>query len=134
MISLDNRIRMDPNGNMLSTTAVRLRLKTVTQKIVVLQTHKLYRCFAKPRISRLGQLLAMYQRILIREVVVRQLFLGISRSIQAYSKILRKEVLSVKLLVGIDVSSKNLDVCFLDSEDTRLKEETLSNDLQVPIR
>lgn len=35
----------------------------------------------------------------------------------------------MKLFVGIDVSSKKLDVCFLDSEDTRLKEETLSNDL-----
>ena len=35
----------------------------------------------------------------------------------------------MKLFVGIDVSSKKLDVCFLDSDDTRLKEETLSNDL-----
>lgn len=35
----------------------------------------------------------------------------------------------MKLFVGIDVSSKKLDVCFLDSEDTRLKEETLSNDI-----
>ncbi|WP_067844420.1 IS110 family transposase [Amphibacillus sediminis] len=35
----------------------------------------------------------------------------------------------MKLFVGIDVSSKQLDVCFLDSEDTRLTEETLSNDI-----
>ncbi|WP_318246839.1 IS110 family transposase [Bacillus norwichensis] len=35
----------------------------------------------------------------------------------------------MKLFVGIDVSSKKLDVCFLDSEDTRLKEETFPNDL-----
>lgn len=35
----------------------------------------------------------------------------------------------MKLFVGIDVSSKKLDVCFLDSDDTRLKEKTLSNDI-----
>lgn len=35
----------------------------------------------------------------------------------------------MKLFVGIDVSSKKLDVCFLDSEGTHLKEDTLSNDL-----
>lgn len=35
----------------------------------------------------------------------------------------------MKLFVGIDVSSKKLDVCFLDSEDKRLKETTLSNDI-----
>ncbi|MFD1705583.1 hypothetical protein ACFSCZ_02320 [Siminovitchia sediminis] len=35
----------------------------------------------------------------------------------------------MKLFAGTDVSSKKLDVCFLDSEDTRLKEETLPNDL-----
>ncbi|WP_066185550.1 IS110 family RNA-guided transposase [Gracilibacillus timonensis] len=35
----------------------------------------------------------------------------------------------MKLFVGIDVSSKNLDVCFLDSEDTRLKETTYPNDI-----
>lgn len=35
----------------------------------------------------------------------------------------------MKLFVGIDVSSKKLDVCFLDSEDTRLKETTFPNDL-----
>jgi len=35
----------------------------------------------------------------------------------------------MKLFVGIDVSSKKLDVCFLDSEDTRLTEKTLPNDI-----
>lgn len=35
----------------------------------------------------------------------------------------------MKLFVGIDVSSKRLDVCFLDSEDTRLKEVALPNDV-----
>lgn len=85
-MSLDNRIGMDPTGNMLISPVVQLRLKTVTQTIDVLQTHKLYRCFTEPSISRLGQLLVMHQRILIREVVVRQLFLGISRSIQAIPK------------------------------------------------
>lgn len=35
----------------------------------------------------------------------------------------------MKLFVGIDVSSKKLDVCFLDSENTRLKETTLPNDI-----
>lgn len=41
-MSLDNRIGMDPTWNMLSSPVVKLRLKTVTQTIVVLQTHKLY--------------------------------------------------------------------------------------------
>lgn len=86
-MSLDNRIGMDPTGNMLSPPVVRLRLKTVTQTIVVLQTHKLYRCISKPMLVDVGQLLVTHHRILIREAVVRQLFLGISRSIQAYSKI-----------------------------------------------
>ncbi len=35
----------------------------------------------------------------------------------------------MKLFVGIDVSLKRLDVCFLDSEDTRLKEVALPNDV-----
>lgn len=35
----------------------------------------------------------------------------------------------MKLFVGIDVSSKRLDVCFLDSEDTRLKETSLDNNV-----
>jgi len=35
----------------------------------------------------------------------------------------------MKLFVGIDVSSQKLDVCFLDSEDNRLLETTLSNDI-----
>lgn len=35
----------------------------------------------------------------------------------------------MKLFVGIDVSSKRLDVCFLDSEDARLKEVALDNNL-----
>lgn len=35
----------------------------------------------------------------------------------------------MNLFVGIDVSSKKLDICFLDSDDTRLKEETLHNDI-----
>ncbi|MEN1970708.1 IS110 family transposase, partial [Lentibacillus sp. N15] len=35
----------------------------------------------------------------------------------------------MNLFVGIDVSSTKLDVCFLDSEDTRLKETTFSNDI-----
>ncbi|WP_412851075.1 IS110 family transposase [Bacillus paranthracis] len=35
----------------------------------------------------------------------------------------------MNLFVGIDVSSEKLDVCFLDSEDNRLKEETLPNDI-----
>lgn len=35
----------------------------------------------------------------------------------------------MKLFVGIDVSSKKLDVCFLYSENTHLKEETHSNDI-----
>lgn len=35
----------------------------------------------------------------------------------------------MKLYVGIDVSSKKLDVCILDSEDTILRECTLPNDL-----
>jgi len=35
----------------------------------------------------------------------------------------------MKLFVGIDVSSEKLDVCFLDSHDTTLKEITLSNDI-----
>ena len=35
----------------------------------------------------------------------------------------------MKLFVGIDVSSKKLDVCFLDSEDNRLKETTFPNDI-----
>jgi transposase len=35
----------------------------------------------------------------------------------------------MKLFVGIDISSKKLDVCFLDSEDTRLFEASLSNDV-----
>lgn len=35
----------------------------------------------------------------------------------------------MKLFVGIDVSSEKLDVCFLDSNDTVLKEICLSNDV-----
>lgn len=35
----------------------------------------------------------------------------------------------MKLFVGIDVSSEKLDVCFLDSDDTVLKEICLSNDV-----
>ena len=35
----------------------------------------------------------------------------------------------MKLFVGIDVSSEKLDVCFLDSSDTTLKEVTLPNNL-----
>lgn len=35
----------------------------------------------------------------------------------------------MKLFVGIDVSSKRLDVCFLDSEDSRLKEVALDNNV-----
>lgn len=35
----------------------------------------------------------------------------------------------MKLFVGIDVSSEKLDVCFLDSNDTALKEICLSNDV-----
>lgn len=35
----------------------------------------------------------------------------------------------MNLFVGIDVSSKKLDVCFLDSDDTRLKETTFPNDI-----
>src|SRR5690242_2012804 len=35
----------------------------------------------------------------------------------------------MKLFVGIDVSSEKLDVCFLDSQDTTLKEIILSNDI-----
>ena len=87
-MSLDNRIGMDPTGNMLFSPVVRLRLKTVTQTIVVLQTHKLYRFFTEPKLVDFGQLLVTNPGILISEVVVRQLFLGISRSIQAYSKII----------------------------------------------
>ena len=35
----------------------------------------------------------------------------------------------MKLFVGIDVSSEKLDVCFLDSSDTTLKEVTLPNNI-----
>jgi len=35
----------------------------------------------------------------------------------------------MKLFVGIDVSSQKLDVCFLDSDDTKLLEESLPNDI-----
>jgi transposase len=35
----------------------------------------------------------------------------------------------MKLFVGIDVSSEKLDVCFLDSDDTTLKETSVSNDV-----
>lgn len=87
-MSLDNRIGMDPTGNMLFPPVDQLRFKTVTQTIVVLQTHKLYRFFTKPNLVDFGQLLVTNPGILISEVVVRQLFLGISRSIQAYSKII----------------------------------------------
>lgn len=35
----------------------------------------------------------------------------------------------MRLFVAIDVSSEKLDVCFLDSHDTVLKEICLSNDV-----
>ena len=35
----------------------------------------------------------------------------------------------MKLFVGIDVSSEKLDICFLDSSDTTLKEVTLPNNI-----
>jgi hypothetical protein len=38
----------------------------------------------------------------------------------------------MRLFVAIDVSSEKLDVCFLDSHDTVLKEICLSNDVNGP--
>jgi hypothetical protein len=42
----------------------------------------------------------------------------------------------MKLFVGIDVSSQKLDVCFLDSDQNKLIQKSLENNLigTVPLR
>src|SRR5699024_3135426 len=43
----------------------------------------------------------------------------------------RKEATLMKLFVGLDVSSFDIKVCFLNSDGDQIKSFTVSNDLQV---